>query len=249
MPGPGLAGEEGCLPATEEACDLRLQACDVSSSQRCATPTNLQENIFFASILAFQWLYYAEPYYSAMRRGVVFEQFFVFLPYFARPLFPKTRFRDSLNNPSNKSEANATFFFYATWITKIFYVWAKHFIGFGLNYLRFLNKPDAVDQEHMYGLLLWSAFATTISMFLHTLKFKGYLEAKLSFLIYMASYLATFYAIVKLGPLLLSSPLVLAVVAVGAVVNFGPSWAFYVYQIGVLLLLNAVRRGVLDIPL
>ncbi len=39
-----------------------------------------------------------------------------------------------------------------------------------------------------------SCFATTIAMFLHTLKFKKYMGPKLSFVIYVSSYLSTFYS-------------------------------------------------------
>ena len=62
--------------------------------------------------------------------GNVLEAVFVFLPYVVvRPFTPKTSFRDSLKRTDNKSEKNSTFFFVETWITKIFYIFAKHFIG------------------------------------------------------------------------------------------------------------------------
>jgi hypothetical protein len=68
---------------------------------------------------------------------IIVETAFVFLPYFVfRPLFPKTSFRDSLGKDRNKTDKNRVFFVIVTWITKIFYVWAKHYIGFFLNYAR-----------------------------------------------------------------------------------------------------------------
>lgn len=103
---------------------------------RCAPPRALPlprrsvaENMFFSSLLLWQCVYYDDRFYPALTRpwsvGTVVEHFFVFLPYFARPLFPKTSFRDSLKDGTNKSSANRGFFLVATYITKAFYVWAK----------------------------------------------------------------------------------------------------------------------------
>lgn len=72
----------------------------------------------------------------------VIENIYVFLPYIViRPFFAKTRFRDSIaNSKKNKSSKNFNFFVIGTYVTKAFYIWAKHFIGFFLNYLRFFNE-------------------------------------------------------------------------------------------------------------
>jgi hypothetical protein len=69
---------------------------------------------------------------------VAVETSFVFLPYFVfRPFFEKTHFRDSLDvKDKNKTDDNRVFFIVVTYITKAFYIWAKHFIGFFLNYAR-----------------------------------------------------------------------------------------------------------------
>ena len=166
----------------------------------------VKENIFFAIILMFQWLYYSDNFYGAIKKSVTGEYLFVFFPYMFRSLVPKSSFRDALNDPRNKSVQNKTFYIIVTWITKIFYVWAKHYIGFFMNYMRYMNRINAEQQYHMYFLLIFSACATTISMFLHTLKFKGYIGPKTSYLIYMSSYLATFYSFVRIGDVFLTSP-------------------------------------------
>jgi hypothetical protein len=50
--------------------------------------------------------------------------------YAFRPLWPKTHFRDSLKlSEKNKSRQNRDFYIIVTWVTKVFYVWAKHYIG------------------------------------------------------------------------------------------------------------------------
>lgn len=97
------------------------------------------ENVYFSGLLAFQWLYMHDDYRNLFTGYVqiVPEACFVFLPYFVfRPFFPKTHFRDSLKLTKNKTEKNTNFFIIVTYVTKAFYVWAKHFIGYFLNYAR-----------------------------------------------------------------------------------------------------------------
>lgn len=166
----------------------------------------VKENIFFAVILAFQWLYYSDDFVGLIKKSITGEYIFVFFPYFFRGLVPKSSFRDSLNDKGNKSEKNRTFFMTVTWITKIFYVWAKHYIGFFMNYMRFMNRISPEQQYHMYFLLIFSACATTIAMFLHTLKFKGYIGPKTAYLLYMASYFATFYSFIRIREVFFTSP-------------------------------------------
>jgi len=48
-------------------------------------------------------------------------------------------------------------------------MWAKHYIGFYLNYIRYFDGYSEEDKKYIYLLQIWSGFATTISMFLHTL--------------------------------------------------------------------------------
>lgn len=154
----------------------------------------------------------------------ILEYLFVFLPYAVlRPLVPKTSFRDSMNNEKNKTDKNKLFFQIATQVTKAFYLWAKHYIGFFLNYLRFMNKLSETEIYDIHFLLIMSCFATTISMFLHTLKFKGYMGPKLSFSLYMASYLLTFYSFVKIAPVFIKEIDITLITLVGLIINFaGP---------------------------
>jgi hypothetical protein len=46
-----------------------------------------------------------------------------------------------------------------------------------------MDRANPSHEKEMYRLLLFSCFATTISMFLHTLKFKGYIGPKTSFVL------------------------------------------------------------------
>jgi hypothetical protein len=203
----------------------------------------VKENIFFAVILMFQWLYYSDAFYGPIKKSITGEYLFVFFPYFFRSLVPKSSFRDALKDPRNKSDKNRTFYIVVTWVTKVFYVWAKHYIGFFMNYMRFLDRISAEQQYHMYFLLIFSACATTILMFLHTLKFKGYIGPRTSYLLYMASYLATFYSFLRIGDVFLRSPDLVLVALGGVLLNFSPVWCQWTYQVLVAALLFGMRSG------
>ncbi|KAH8072338.1 hypothetical protein JL721_3604 [Aureococcus anophagefferens] len=170
-------------------------------------------------------------------------------PFFppARPRNSQTSFRDSLRGgdgrKGNVSARNATFFRVQTWVTKVFYVFAKHFIGYFLNYARFLDRLDAAEIRHVHLMLVFSCFATTISMFLHTLKFKGYMGPRTAFLVYQASYLATFYSWYKLAPTVAKSPDLVAATLAGVAVNFMGRNAIRAYQAAVAVALFARRAG------
>jgi len=154
----------------------------------------VKENAFYSLILLFAWLYTNDATYPLLKYTWPVEALFVFLPYTWRRLFPKTSFRDSFESTARTKGWLRYYFFAATWLTKAFYLWAKHYIGFYLNYLRFFNLVTPQDQRELYLLYIFSGFATTVALFLHTLRFKRYLPPQVSFTIYVASYLCTFYS-------------------------------------------------------
>ena len=87
------------------------------------------ENSFFALILMWQWLYYDDRFYSTFKATLAPEVIFVFFPYVLRLNWPQTRFRDSLESSKSKTEKNIYFYQIAIQVTKLFYIWAKHYIG------------------------------------------------------------------------------------------------------------------------
>jgi len=205
------------------------------------------ENSFFSLIALFQWVYYRHDIYYAMRTTplTLVENIFTFLPYAFRPLWPKTSFRDSLKmSEKNKTKENRNFFIIVTWITKVFYVWAKHYIGFFLNYVRFLDRVTEEERYHIFLLMTFGAFATTISMFLHTLKFKKHIGPRTSYIIYMASYLATFYSFIRISSCFFANLDLTFITFVGLVLNFSSYKVQVAYQAFVMVLLNCMRWGV-----
>lgn len=227
----------------------KKQADPGYNSDKSALSYNfVKENIFFAGLLLFQCLYYDESTYPIVKSIPIFEYFMVFLPYTARSLFPQTSFRDSLKSTTNKSKENFTFYKITTWITKGFYIWAKHFIGFYLNYIRFTNRINQNDIHEMWLLLIWSGFATTISMFLHTLKFKRIISGRTSYLIYMASYFATFVPIVTLAMrgIYTNNIDLVILTTLGVLVNFKSRIVQHLYQIFALCVLLAMRYNYIE---
>jgi hypothetical protein len=202
------------------------------------------ENSFFSSLLLFQWLYYSDKFYPLFNSSVIIDNALVFLPYIARQLWPKTSFRDSIYNADkSRSTKNQKFFVIVTYITKWFYVWAKHYIGFFLNYVRFFNRANDEEIYYIYLLLIFSAFATTIAVFLHTLKFKGYLGPRQSFIIYMISYMATFYSFIRVRNMFIVNIDLTLYVFVGLVLNFTKYQ--HAYQIFLMVLFNAHKHDIL----
>lgn len=211
----------------------------------------VKENIFFSSLLAFQWLYFSDRFFLKFQKFIILEQFFVFVPYVWRNrFFPKTSFREGLTSASlerNKTAGNRTFYLWSTRITKAFYIWAKHFIGYFLNYARFLDRITPEQQYHAYFLLIFSCFATTISMFLHTLKFRKLLSPRASFLIYAASYLITFYTFIRIADIFFSSFDLCLLALGGLIVNFSEPKYQNLYQVFVLILLNLARNNYISL--
>ena len=188
------------------------------------------ENSFFAMLLAFQWCYMDDELFERIKGVPFVEILFVFLPYYIRPLWPTTRLRTSLKNSKNKSDRNRFFMVASTWIVKIFYSFAKHYIGFFLNYIRFLGRTTSEDQEVIHGILITSSYMTTIAIFLHTLKFKGWLGPRQATVAYEGSYLITAWFYWRfLGTIAANLDLALLCL-VGLVLNFGPKPLWHTYQ-------------------
>jgi hypothetical protein len=203
----------------------------------------VKENFFFSSLLAFQWLYYNDYIYNRIRSVWPIEYVFVFLPYVIRrlfpTLFPKTSFRDSLANMENAKgevQQGQRFYWWVTWVTKMFYIWAKHYLGFFLNYLRFVEGTSlpAWDIYSIFLILLTSAFATTIAIFLHTLRFKHYLDPRVSLATYVVAYLSTFVGYGMVFHVFFQHPTLFVVTLAGMLINVANNTVFDVYQIEVL---------------
>jgi len=212
----------------------------------------IKENFFFASILCFQFLYYNDRLYPTfVRYAWPLEYCFVFLPYVFRRqfpnVFPKTSFRDSIagmETPTGEIAKGQRFYWWITWVTKIFYLWAKHYMGLFLNYLRFIKGTNipAWDIYSIYLIELAGAFATTIAMFLHTLRFKHYLDPRVSLATYVVGYLSTFIGYGMVFHVFFQHPEMFLVTLAGVFINVASNPAFDVYQIALMCIAHYLYR-------
>ena len=117
----------------------------------------------------------------------VLQYIFVFWPYvMVRPFFPRTKFSSAGDARSGRSAKNEWFYTVGTLAVKVFYMWGKYFLGFYTNHLVFLGTYTESDMFFIRGLFMLNAGTISISVFLHTLRFKKVLPPKLTFSIYLA---------------------------------------------------------------
>ena len=131
------------------------------------------ENSFYSLQCLFASCYLLDRLTAQIRRLHVVEPFFVFFVFWARHLWPSSRISSALSNSKNKSAQHALKLTVSAYAIKAFYIYAKHFVGFFPLYLRFLGRLSHEDQRLLFGVQLLSSYAATVSIFVHTLKFKG----------------------------------------------------------------------------
>jgi hypothetical protein len=94
-------------------------------------------------------------------------------------------------------------------------------------------------------MLISSGFATTIAVFLHTLKFRKMIGPRTSFIIYAASYLSTFYSYFYIYDIFGKNMDLTLLVLGGVILNFTHLRYQIAYQVGVFSLLMYTRYGML----
>lgn len=109
-------------------------------------------------------------------------------------------------------------------------------LGFFLNYYRLLNLASDYDLQCIHMILICSSFATTIAIFLHTLRFKGYIDPKVSLAAYVISYLSTFIGYGLILHVFVEFPYLTVLCLIGLVINLYSFVAFDVYQVTLCLL-------------
>lgn len=225
----------------------------------------ITENLFYQIMCLFGCIYYSEWGYNLLRYGNISGQIdtagvnsttavaawnvvevcFVFLPYVIfRPLFPTTRFKTAIANEKNKTEANVRFYRIGTQLIKVFYVWGKHFMGFHLNYLRFLGLLSEQDMKWVRGLWLLNSGTVSVAVFLHTMRFKKLIAPRVTFSCYAAMSYASFLSLWWLFPtMFLSRPKIVRFTTLGLVLNLwrGKQWVLKVYFCTAAVLFSIAR--------
>lgn len=165
-------------------------------------------------------------------------------------MFPTTRLDSALSNTKSKNPNNIQFYKIGTWMIKVFYVWAKHFMGFHINYLRFLGAITPREMKFVRGLWLLNAGTVSISVFLHTMRFKGLLPPRVTFSIYLVMAYASFIGGYHLLPLFVSQPSLVLLTTIGMLLNFwrGKQYILKIYFVVVAVILTFVRSNYELVP-
>ena len=117
--------------------------------------------------------------------GRIIECMYVFFPYVAiRLWFPITRFKNA-GKKNYRTKRNERFYEVGTKMIKIFYLWAKYFLGFHINFMVFLDLVKPENRKFVDGLFLLNVGTVSIAIFLHTLRFKKLLPPRLTFSLYI----------------------------------------------------------------
>lgn len=199
------------------------------------------ENVYFALLLLWQSVYLC--FSEQIRRSLFFLPFelvMTFYPYYmVRSFFPKTQFRNSTNSK------NVTERTYAL-VVKSFYIFAKHFSGYYVNYLNFLglfgNNP-IMEWSMLRYLLILAGWGTTIAIFLQTLKFRKYISLRTNAILYTGSFPFFYLGYGALITETLDRVWLSALVVIGAVVNFGPRSGQIAWQTLMCGILVYIRFG------
>jgi len=114
--------------------------------------------------------------------GKVLEYVFVFFPYvLVRPLFPVTRFSNAGSTHNGRSERHRRFYEITTISVKIFFLWAKYFLGFFTNFMIFLGIVTEDQWPTIHGMFLLNCGTVSLAVFLHTLRFRKILPGPFTF--------------------------------------------------------------------
>lgn len=223
----------------------------------------VKENVFYQLQTAFGaiWYTFGNEALEKTWIGKAMMVIFVFLPFtILRPCFPTTRFSTTHVTKGSKyrTAENSSFYHLGTELIRYFYLYGKHVMGFGFNYLYFLGYLTK-DDMRVWGtpLLLLNAGTVSIAVFLHTLRFKRILKPTYAFTIYLAMAYASFLAIPPLTLKLIRNPLVTFLVLQGILINLNVRYGWrrimhlhYVVAMAILLRHRAQRGNpFLNIPL
>lgn len=160
------------------------------SDKAVLSRTFVHENMFFTLLALSGACYYNDLIRENMQQhlaGKILQYSFVFFPYIlVRTWFPITQFSNAGSSMAGRSAENEVFYKIGTIMVKVFYLWAKYFLGFYINFLIFVNKHTEENMRFIRGLFLLNAGTVSIAVFLHTLRFKKVLPPKLTFSIYLA---------------------------------------------------------------
>lgn len=203
----------------------------------------LHENVCFNVFCVFGAVYYNNALREVLQSnigGKMMEYTFVFFPFvLVRPWFPTTRMMNAGTRAKSRSPQAEKFYQIGTTMIKIFYLWAKYFLGFQLNFMIFLGLMKPENMKFIQGVHLLNTGTVAIAMFLHTLRFKKILPAKFTFAFYIAQIYGTFSALPYALDTFVSHPKLTALSLSGLLCNMTRSRNMHTaWCVGAMLLLT-----------
>jgi hypothetical protein len=217
------------------------------SDKRTITYPFLLENAFFVLQTLFGTAYNNPILTVWLRNTYVIELLFIFLPFQTiRKFFPKTSFRDSLNNDLEKSDQNVLFMYNSTLITKTFYMFGKHIMGFFVSYLAFFDLLTPYHKYLFHMLTLGGGYNLTIGIFLHTLKFKKYIGPRTAMILYIGGFAISGIPLVIMLFQVYHHYILLAIAIGGWIANFQTPNIFATYQFLAAIGCYAYKFGYLE---
>jgi predicted heme/steroid binding protein len=209
------------------------------------------ENFYYQVLTAFSSLYYYPQFYDLFRSniiGKVIEVVFVFLPFvLIRPLFPKTLLRVAVgNSDKNNSDDHQFFFVFSAWAIKFCVLFGKHYVGFFVNAVRYLGGLNTPEAERLLQfMMLANAGTVSISVFLHTLKFKSKLSPKVAMSIYLMILYTPVIPIYQLTPMCYVYWKLLIIFTIGLFINFADKKIQTIWTFGITTMFVAYHNGFL----
>ena len=183
----------------------------------------VHENIFFTLMAVFGSIYYNAECREMLRSNIggrIVEAIYIFWPYIlVRTWFPLTRFSNAGQTHKGRTTQNERFYEFGTLAVKFFFLWAKYILGFYLNFMVYLGFVQEEHWKVIHGMLLLNAGTVSLSVFLHTLRFKKVLPAKFTFSVYLAQIYLSFMAIPMVLEMILSHPKLCGLCLVGILCN------------------------------
>jgi hypothetical protein len=193
------------------------------SDRAVLSRTFIHENIFFTVMTVFGSVYYNETARANLRSnlpGRIIELTYVFWPYIViRPWYPLTSFANAGSTYKGRSEQNQRFYEFATSMVKFFYLWAKYFLCFFMNFMIFLDLIDDRHWHFMHAMLLLNTGTVSLSVFLHTLRFKKVLPAKFTMSLYLGQIYLSFTAVPIALEMFMTHPKLCGLCLVGLLLN------------------------------
>ena len=193
------------------------------SDKAVLSRTFIHENTYFSTITFLGSCLYHDTIRAKMMEHpigrIIMFVFAYWLYVIIRPFFPLTSFSNAGSSMAGRSSRNEAFYRIGTTLVKIFYLWGKYFLGFFVNWMCYLGIGTDKDMRFIRGLYLMNVGTVSISVFLHTLRFKKALPPTLAFSIYLGQIYGTFLALPYCYDLFLGHKQLLALTIFGLAIN------------------------------